>query len=43
VLALMPGTVGLGITLVASGTGVTAPTGANLVAGIGAPGNSYAC
>jgi hypothetical protein len=43
VQALLPGTVGLGITLAASGTGVTAPTGANLVAGVGAPGNSFTC
>ena len=41
VRALMPGTVGLGITLVASGTGATVATGGNLVGGVGAPGNFF--
>jgi phage tail sheath gpL-like len=41
ITALSPGTVGLGISLVASGTGVTATSGANLVAGVGAPGNTF--
>lgn len=41
ITSILPGTVGMGITLSASGTGVTAPTGARLVAGVGAPGNSF--
>lgn len=40
ITALVPGTVGNAITLVASGTGVTA-SGARLASGSGAPGNSY--
>lgn len=42
VQAIVPGTVGNGITLTASGTGVTA-SGTRLAGGVGAPGNSFAC
>jgi len=42
ITAIMPGTIGNGLTLVASGPGVTA-SGARLAGGTGAPGNSFTC
>lgn len=42
ITALVPGTIGNGITLSASGTGVTA-SGTRLASGTGAPGNSFTC
>lgn len=43
VQAIVPGTVGLGITLTATGTGNSVVSGGNLVGGVGAPGNSFTC
>jgi phage tail sheath gpL-like len=44
ITGVVPGSMGAGITLAASGTGVTAPTGANLVAGVGITGaNTFTC